>query len=318
MTFLHPRYLLGKISTVVAENIEFKLASLQMRHHSDAQRASGDYGTYRTIHGRGYIEEKMLGLTFQISAEAFFQVNTRCAELLFERVGEWVQQAPSSEADVVADGNKPSDGDGSATDTLLLDVCCGTGVIGLTLAKKAKKVVGLELVPQAVEDAKRNATANDVANAVFFAGRAEQTLRDVLKDTSEFGSVVGVVDPPRSGLHPDVIKALRKCKKMQHLIYVSCNPSGTLLENAAALCAPIDETSHKQVKTHGFPFRPVRAVPVDLFPHTDHCEMVVVFSRLSKKKKSPSQTEHEQAADKLELGGESQEEQGKAEQEGNN
>ena len=304
-TVSHARYLLENISTVVAENIEFKLASLQMRHHSDAQRASGDYGTYRTIHGRGYIEEKMLGLTFQVSAEAFFQVNTRCAELLFERVGEWVQQGtPSSKADVV-DG-KPSSN--SVADTLLLDVCCGTGVIGLTLAKKAKKVVGLELIPQAVEDAKRNATANEVSNAVFFAGRAEKTLRDVLKDTSEFGSIVGVVDPPRSGLHPDVIKALRKCKKMQHLIYVSCNPSGTLLENAAALCAPIDETSHKQVKTHGFPFRPVRAVPVDLFPHTDHCEMVVVFSRLSKK--SSSETEQ---ADKLDTE-EKQEEQGKAEQ----
>jgi len=151
------------------------------------------------------------------------------------------------------------------------------------------QVVGLELIPEAVEDAKQNAELNNIANAEFHAGRAEKTLRDVLRDTSGFGSIVGIVDPPRSGLHHDVIRALRKCEKLEHLIYVSCNPAGTLLENAVALCAPINESSNSQRKAHGLPFRPVRAVPVDLFPHTDHCEMVVVFSRMERRKQEPTE-----------------------------
>jgi tRNA (uracil-5-)-methyltransferase len=154
------------------------------------------------------------------------------------------------------------------------------------------QVVGLELVPQAVEDAKQNAKLNGIANAEFFAGRAEQTLRAALHAEAErnggaLGRVVGVVDPPRSGLHPDVVKALRKCEQLQHLVYVSCNPAGSLLDDAVALCEPVDEKSVNQRKRHGKPFRPTRAVPVDLFPHTDHCEMVVVFSRLDKRTHQP-------------------------------
>ena len=110
-------------------------------------------------------------------------------------------------------------------------------------------MVGLELIPEAVEDAKQNATLNGVVNAEFHAGRAEKTLRSVLRDNADgFGSVVGIVDPPRSGLHHDVIKALRKCRKLQHLIYVSCNPAGSLLTDAAALCAPVNENSKNQVR----------------------------------------------------------------------
>ena len=151
------------------------------------------------------------------------------------------------------------------------------------------QVVGLEIVPQAVKDAEENAKFNDIPNAAFLVGRAEQTLKVALKDSSEFSSIVGIVDPPRSGLHRDVIKGLRKCRKLQNLIYVSCNPSGTLLEDAVALCSPIDESSSNQIKKHGLPFRPVRAVPVDLFPHTDHCEMVVLFTRIAQQKTKVSQ-----------------------------
>ena len=133
---------------------------------------------------------------------------------------------------------------------------------------------------------------------MYACGRAEQTLRDVLRahKSGGFGQVVGVVDPPRSGLHHDVIKSLRKCRKLEHLIYVSCNPSGSFLEDAVALCAPVDPTSGNQLKNLGQPFRPIHAVPVDLFPHTDHCEMVVVFSRLQHKKKktTPAATEEKQ------------------------
>ena len=86
-------------------------------------------------------------------------------------------------------------------------------------------------------------------------------------------SLVAVVDPPRGGLHGSVIRALRACSLVRRIVYVSCNPKGSLIENGSALCGP----QSKAFK--GQPFRPVRAIPVDLFPHTAHCEMVMVFER---------------------------------------
>jgi hypothetical protein len=89
---------------------------------------------------------------------------------------------------------------------------------------------------------------------------------------------VAVVDPPRSGLHPKVVRALRECKAIDRLVYVSCNPTGTFVEDAIKLCLP----SHCNGKwSVGEPFLPLRAAPVDMFPDTKHCELVVVFSRES-------------------------------------
>lgn len=89
---------------------------------------------------------------------------------------------------------------------------------------------------------------------------------------------VAVVDPPRSGLHPKVVRALRECKAIDRLIYVSCNPTGTFVEDAIKLCLP----SHCNKKwSPSEPFLPLRAAPVDMFPDTKHCELVVVFARAS-------------------------------------
>ena len=118
----------------------------------------------------------------------------------------------------------------SAARTLVLDVCCGTGTIGLTMSRHVKRVVGLELVPAAVEDAKANAALNGVTNTEFVCGRAEQTIKAVLaKCAGEMDMAVAVVDPPRSGLHNDVVTALRG-SKLNRIVYVSCNPA-TLAEN---------------------------------------------------------------------------------------
>ena len=86
-------------------------------------------------------------------------------------------------------------------------------------------------------------------------------------------SLVAVVDPPRGGLHHSVVRALRACSLVRRIVYVSCNPKGSLIENGTALCGPKSKT------LKGQPFQPVRATPVDLFPHTAHCEMVMVFER---------------------------------------
>jgi tRNA/tmRNA/rRNA uracil-C5-methylase (TrmA/RlmC/RlmD family) len=166
----------------------------------------------------------------------------------------------------------------------------------------------------AVEDATRNAASNGVADAVFLGERAEAVMNDVIErasadapppaaaaaaaaahtaaagaDGASAGSggaaappaaitnVVAIVDPPRGGLHPSVIRALRTCKPLKRVVYVSCNPTGSQIEDVAKLCAPQEENS---AFARGPPLRPVLAVPVDLFPDTPHCEMVVLFERM--------------------------------------
>lgn len=193
-----------------------------------------------------------------------------------------------------------------------MDVCSGTGTIGLSLAKEVKRVIGVELNADAVEDARENARRNGIANAVFLASTAEAAMRHVqylagvplqhqeleteapavreqaeaarlhlaeagvAADPDEPLDVVAVVDPPRGGLHPDVIRALRVCAPLRRLVYVSCNPTGSFVENAIRLCKP--EGSRKG-KLAGRPFRLLQAVPVDMFPFTEHFEFVAVFER---------------------------------------
>ena len=135
------------------------------------------------------------------------------------------------------------------TCTLLLH-CCYLQVMGRILA------------------ASRASTADTVHTV---DDREVPLVLDQCKSGGE--SLVAVVDPPRGGLHSSVIRALRACSLVRRIVYVSCNPKGSLIENGSALCGP------KSKAFKGQPFRPVRAIPVDLFPHTAHCEMVMVFER---------------------------------------
>ena len=113
-------------------------------------------------------------------------------------------------------------------ETVVFDVCCGTGAIGICLSQHAKKVVGFELVEAAVENAKENVNMNkekiEPEKCEYHAGRAEILMPEISKQYSDSNStIVGIVDPPRSGLHRDVLKALRTCKGLDRLVYVSCN-----------------------------------------------------------------------------------------------
>ena len=113
--------------------------------------------------------------------------------------------------------------------TVVFDICCGTGAIGICLSGKAMKVIGIEILESAVENAKVNVKLNegkiDPEKCEFHAGRAEELLPNIVKEYSSKGyQIVGIVDPPRSGLHKDVLKALRTCKGLDKLVYVSCNP----------------------------------------------------------------------------------------------
>jgi tRNA (uracil-5-)-methyltransferase len=187
--------------------------------------------------------------------------------------------------------------------TLLFDVCCGTGTIGLTCMKEGAvgKVVGVDISAPAIDDARKNAVLNgytcsddsdgDCATR-FVAAKAEDVLYSEIKRTEHMRSTrfVAIVDPARNGLHADVVKTIRLNEKIERLVYVSCNPTGSLVQDAALFCV----TPTK--KYRGRPFKIVSAQPVDMFPLTDHCEMVMVFDRMTE--------EEVLAAEEAQAGGE--------------
>ncbi|XP_077226575.1 zinc finger (CCCH-type) family protein [Tasmannia lanceolata] len=347
------------------------------------------------------IHDYISNLRFSISPTAFFQVNTLAAEKLYSLAGDWAGLGP---------------------DTLLFDVCCGTGTIGLTLAHRVGMVVGIEMNDSAVLDAHRNAEINGIKNCRFVCAKAEDVMGTILREyldvpqkhdeilhlpesndkenisegengthddkihsgdkgildcsddissrnveatqvprdgvvlveptegsilnasklnegsnhemanaksasdcqhnslgkcedpskrnciseengtsaipMQQFKHVVAIVDPPRVGLHPIVLKALRTHPRLRRLVYISCNPE-SLVANAIELCTPSTDKPEKGKNNKGWRnmssaglarhraksmpssehFQPVRAKAVDLFPHTPHCEMVMLLER---------------------------------------
>ncbi len=219
-------------------------------------------------YGKTSIQEKLGKCTFQISPGAFFQVNTEGSETLYDQVLAKVKEVSPN-----------------PKDTLLLDVCCGTGTIGQYCMKEGAvgRVVGVDISEPAIADAKINAEINGFASSDdsqpsdrtrFIAARAEDVLAKELKKESTTTNVIAVVDPARDGLHSDVLKTLRMKEKIQRVVYVSCNPIGSLVRDSGLLCAPPTK------RYPGRPYYPSSAQPVDMFPLTPHCEMVMTFDRL--------------------------------------
>ncbi|KAK2845329.1 hypothetical protein Q7C36_010183 [Tachysurus vachellii] len=217
------------------------------------QRSSGtDNLLCELVSGEPWIHEELLGLRFRISPHSFFQTNTLAAEVLYSSVGEWAQLDK---------------------DSTLLDVCCGTGTIGISLAKRVKKVIGIDLCQEAVNDAKVNAEANGLTNVEYHCGKAEDIFPTILNAVVS-PNVTAIADPPRAGLHSRVILAIRKAEHLKRLVYITCNAKGAM-NNFVDLCRSPSN------RVHGAPFRPVRAMAVDLFPQTAHCETVLLFQRVN-------------------------------------
>ncbi|XP_053811930.1 tRNA (uracil-5-)-methyltransferase homolog B isoform X2 [Vidua chalybeata] len=221
---------------------------------STMTRCSHEQSPYQLLHGAPHIFEELLGLKFRISPDAFFQVNTAGAEVLYQAVGELCQ---------------------ATGDTVLLDICCGTGTIGLSLAHQVSKVIGVEVVEKAIEDAEWNAAFNGISNCEFRSGKAEAVLPQLLASWEDARPLVAVVNPSRAGLHYRVVRAIRNCRAIRRLLYISCKPEGEAMRNFLELCCPPDP----QKKLAGEPFVPVLAMPFDMFPHTVHCELVLLFTR---------------------------------------
>ncbi|NWJ07574.1 TRM2 methyltransferase, partial [Crypturellus undulatus] len=219
---------------------------------STMTRCSHEQSPYQLLFGEQHIFEELLGLKFRISPDAFFQVNTRGAEALYQEVGKLSQ---------------------AAGDTVLLDVCCGTGEQQPN--PPLSRVIGVEVVEKAVEDAKWNAAFNGISNCEFHAGKAESVLPQLLSEWQDERPLVAVVNPSRAGLHHRVVRALRNCRAIRRLLYVSCKPEGEAMRNFLELCCPPDARR----KLAGEPFAPALAVPFDMFPHTDHCELLLLLTR---------------------------------------
>eukprot|EP01133_Synstelium_polycarpum_P002929 gene2929-3369_t len=236
-----------------------RVTSLQLQLYDGVSNAAPNDWPVETISGPEFITEKILDRSFQVSSNAFFQVNSPAAALLYSKVLDWA---------------------GCGERSIVLDVCCGTGTIGQCVSSQVRHVYGLEIAPDAVADAVANAAVNRITNVEYLVGKAEDTMARLLArvrtsfpDLKE-GEIVGIVDPPRSGLHQDVIKALRAFEPMKTLVYVSCNQN-SLIQDASKLCKSISNTMR------GTPFRPVKSIAFDLFPHTEHCEVVVLFERIT-------------------------------------
>ena len=193
-----------------------------------------------TLYGPGYIEDTLCGLNFRLSPRSFYQVNHHQAQRLYETA---IEQAGITKNDTV------------------LDLYCGVGTITLAMASAAGKVMGVEVIPQAVEDAKDNARRNGIENAEFFCGDAGQAALELEKNGVRPDVVV--VDPPRKGLNADTIEALSRMAP-RRIVYVSCDPA-TLARDVALL------------KERGYTLQSTTAV--DLFPRCAHVETVVLLSK---------------------------------------
>ncbi len=194
----------------------------------------------KTYHGRDHILEQMEGLKFKISAKSFYQTNSDQAYLLYKIARDFA---------------------GLSGNEIVYDLYTGTGTIANFVARQAKKVVGVEYVEDAIKDAVENSNNNGIHNTSFFAGDMKDVLNSHFIEQHGQPDVI-ITDPPRAGMHEDVIKVILEARP-QKIVYVSCNPS-----TQARDLALMDE--HYQI---------VKVQAVDMFPQTAHVENIVLLER---------------------------------------
>ena len=193
-----------------------------------------------TFKGNDFIYETMEELKFKVGPKSFYQTNTEQAYHLYSVARDFAQLTGKE---------------------LVYDLYTGTGTIANFVARKAKKVVGIEYVPEAIEDAKTNSQINGITNTQFYAG----DMKDILSD--DFINKLGrpdviITDPPRAGMHADVVATILRAAP-ERIVYVSCNPA-TQARDLSALASNYQVTAVQ---------------PVDMFPHTPHVENVVLLER---------------------------------------
>ena len=195
--------------------------------------------------GQDHIFEEMEGLQFKVGPKSFYQTNTEQAYELYQVARDFAF-APLPNEQIV---NAP----------LVYDLYTGTGTIANFVARQARQVIGIEYVPEAIEDAKVNSEINGITNTLFFAGDMKDVLNDAFLHEHGRPDII-ITDPPRAGMHEDVIATILRAEP-QRIVYVSCNPA-----TQARDLAMLDST-----------YRVAKVQPVDMFPHTQHVENVVLL-----------------------------------------
>jgi len=211
-----------------------------------ADRAKIENGNTQLLYGRNVVIEKLLGLEFEISMESFFQTNPKSAERLYAKAMDYVFEAGNS-----LDGQ------------LVMDLFCGTGTIGQILSTRSSntEIIGVDIVEEAIQDAKRNAARNNITNVEFYAADVGKFLKEYPDYAGKIGTII--LDPPRAGIAP---KTLLKVADLgaKRIVYISCNPS-TQARDA------------KTLQEMGYELKKLSLV--DQFPHTSHIEAVALFVR---------------------------------------
>lgn len=212
-----------------------------------ADRAKLEHGPSDIIYGNPVIIESILGLQFEISMQSFFQTNPTSAEKLYSKVIDYVFENNNLDNQVV------------------MDLFCGTGTIGQILASKTNntKIIGVDIVASAIENAKRNAKLNSISDVDFYAADVGKFLLQYPQYAGKIGTIV--LDPPRAGIAP---KTLRKVINLgaKRIVYVSCNPA-------------TQARDHVELHAEGYQLKKFSLV--DQFPHTSHVESIMLFEKKS-------------------------------------
>lgn len=208
----------------------------------DNHKCNDTFGDQEVVvyKGKDYIYEEMEGLKFKVGPKSFYQTNTDQAYTLYKVARKFA---------------------GLTGNELVYDLYTGTGTIANFVSKKAKKVIGIEYVPEAIEDAKVNSEINGIANALFYAGDMKDILNREFIEKHGRPDVI-ITDPPRAGMHTDVIETIKFASPIR-IVYVSCNPA----------------TQARDLQLLDDQYKVTAIQPVDMFPHTQHVENVVLLEK---------------------------------------
>jgi 23S rRNA (uracil1939-C5)-methyltransferase len=192
------------------------------------------------FHGNDFIMEEMEGVRFKVGPKSFYQTNSEQAYELYKVTRKFA---------------------GLTGKEVVYDLYTGTGTIANFIAKDCRKVVGIEYVPEAIEDAKVNSEINDIRNTSFYAGDMKDVLSEDFVSENGYPDVI-ILDPPRAGIHIEVVEKI--VKAMPHrIVYVSCNPA----------------TQARDIELIGSNYKVTKVQPIDMFPHTHHVENIVLLER---------------------------------------
>jgi len=228
--------------------------SVYLQFNDELTDAARPSAVVSLVRGSPRLEMPLCGLRIEVGPLSFFNPNTTTCKFLMEKAVEYLCLRKTD---------------------VLLDIFSGVGTIGLCAAAHCARVIGVEIVPEAVENAKANAVLNGIENVEFHVGKAEDLVPKIVGDLDPELDVCAVVDPSRAGLHPRVVNALRSRRQVSRIVYISCNPE-SLAEDAAKMSVSTDGDEDDLV--------PVSAVAVDSFPQTLHVEMILKQERFHRLK----------------------------------